>query len=326
MRSVQFLAYQVGATWAGLREQYDVVLVTNPAIETGLPFAVLATLRRKPVVFSVHDVYPDVGVKLGVFRNRFVTGLVEITERFCLKRSQYVRILSDSFLPAMHRMGVPDDRIELIYDWIDTSFLHPIQRDNAFAREHDLVDKFVILYAGNIGLSQGLEQVLVAAEKLSDHKHFRFVFVGDGAGRDALVKEAEAKQLSNVVFIPFQPRPRVPEVLGTAHLALVSLQSQIGAGSLPSKTFSYLASQRPIIAIVDEGSATWHLVEHAEAGVCLPHGEPERLVEIVSELEADPTRRAAYGQAGREYAEKYHSAHMAAQCFEALLKKALNHV
>lgn len=325
MRSIQFLAYQVGATWAGLREQYDVILVTNPAIESGLPFAVLATLRRKPAVFSVYDVYPDVGIQLGIFRNRFAIYLVEIMERFCLLHAKYVHILSESFVPALRRMGVPVEKMDPIYVWIDTDFLHPVPRDNTFAQEYDLVDKFVILYAGNIGLSQGLDQTLVVAEKLSDHKHFRFVFVGDGAGRDALVREADTKQLNNVVFIPFQPRPRVSEVLGTADLALVSLQPQISAGSLPSKTFSYLASQRPIIAIVDEGSDTWRLVERAQAGVCLPYGDPDRLAELILELEADPARREALGQSGRAYAEEHHSSQQAARRFAKLLERTIQH-
>jgi len=325
MRSLQFLAYQVGATWAGLCEQYDVVLVTNPAIESGLPFAVLATLRRKPSIFSVHDVYPDVGVQLGIFQNRFVTGLVEIAERFCLVHANYVRILSESFRPAMHRMGVADERIELIYDWTDTDFIRPVSRDNAFAREYDLVDKFVILYAGNIGLSQGLDQVLVAAQKLADYEHLRFVFVGDGAGRETLMKQAEDLKLNNVKFIPFQPRPRVPEVLGTADLALVSLQPEVGSGSLPSKTFSYLASQRPIIAVIDEGSDTWQLIERARAGVCLPHGDPDRFAQLVLELEADPLRRETMGKSGRAYAEEHHSSQKAAQRFAKLLERSINY-
>lgn len=322
-RLLQFLAYQLGAAVAGLTLTYDVMLVTNPAIESGLPLLVLTVMKRKPVVFSVFDVYPDVGVHLGVFRNRLVARAVEAAERYCLSRARIVHALSESFAPALRRLGVTDEAMAFISIWIDTDVMRPVPRDNGFAREFGLVDRFVVLYAGNIGLSQGLEHVLTAAESLASHDRIRFVFVGDGSGREVLVARAKERRLGNVQFIPFQPDSRVQEVLGTADLALVSLQSRIGASSLPSKTFSYMAAQRPIVALAEEGSAIWKLVEGAKAGVCLPHGHPDRLSRLVLELQTDPGRREALARNGRAFVEEHHSAKGAAAAFEALMTKAV---
>ncbi len=321
-RLLQFLAYQIGATWAGLRKRYDVILVANPALITATPMAVLAALRRKPAVFSVHDVYPEVGVELGVFRHRIVAWAVAALERFCLQQARYVRILSISFKPALLAMGVPEQKLVLIYDWIDTDFIRPLPRRNTFSAENGLDDSFVVLYAGNIGLSQGLEHVLQAAHTLADHSHIRFVLVGDGAGRESLVTMAEAMRLNNVQFIPFQPRERVPEVLATADISLVSLQPQVSGRSLPSKTFSYLASGRPIIAMVDEGSDVWNLITQAGAGLCIPPAEPGKLVEAILTLEASPDLRQQMADAGRSYAEQHHSHRQAAQRFASLLERA----
>jgi colanic acid biosynthesis glycosyl transferase WcaI len=192
-------------------------------------------------------------------------------------------------------------------------------RDNAFAREHNLVGKFVDLYAGNIGLSQGLEHVLCAAHALQNYTDVKFVFVGDGASREHLVTETARRHLENVKFIPFQPRQRLPEVLACADISLVSLQRGIGVSSLPSKTFSILASGRPVIACVDEGSETWNLIQRAEAGLCIPPETPSELVNAILLLKENQALRERMGQSGRCWAENHHSPRSAAKQMEKLM-------
>jgi len=323
-RFLQFGVYQVGASLAGLKQEYDVTLFSNPFLMVGLPFAVLAIIRNKPAVYSIHDVYPDVGVRLGIFRHKPVVALVTAMEKFCLDRAKYVRILSESFAPKMRALGVPECKLALIYDWVDTALIRPLPRENDFAREHGLLDKFVVLYAGNIGLSQGLEHVLAAAECLKTEEDIRFVFVGDGAGRERLVAEAEARGLANVMFLPFQPRARLPEVLGTADVSLVTLRKGVGFESLPSKIFSILASGRPLIASVDEDSHTARLVQHSEAGLCVPPEQPDRLADAILELKGDQRMRANMGRKGRAYAVQYHSPQSAADSFVRLFSNCVS--
>ena len=323
MRLLQFFIYQVGAVWASRGLQYDAVFVANPALWVWLPFTWLVVLKRKPAIFSVHDLYPEVGVQLGIFRNRIVRSAVASLERFCLNHSNFVRILSDSFRSGLNVLGVPEEKMVLIYDWVDTELIRPLPRDNKFAREHDLIDRFVVLYAGNLGLSQGLEHVLTAAELLKDQPEIRFVFVGDGAGREQLVTIAKGKKLSNVQFLPFQPRQRLPEVLSSADVSLVSLKQGIGTGSLPSKTFSILASGRPVLACVDENSDTWNLVKRSRAGLFIPPEDPQQLVEAILYLKGDLKLRERFSANGRKWAEQYHSPQSAAEQFEGLFESIL---
>ena len=322
LRLAQLAVFQLRAAWAGRARSYDVALFSNPWLSTGLPLAVSALIHRKPLVFSIHDVYPNVGVTLNVFRQPWIIKLVAAGERFCLKRAKYVRILSESFGPSLRALGVPEDKLALIYDWADTDLIQPLPRDNAFAREHNLADKFVVMYAGNMGLSQGLEHVLSAAQALSEHADIQFVFVGDGIGRARLMAQAEQRRLTNVRFIPFQPRGRLPEVLATADVSLVVLQRGVGAQSLPSKSFSILASGRPIIASVDGDSDMAKLVARSQAGRCIPPEDPAQLAEAILALRADMTGRWRMGRAGREYAVRHHSPGAAAGKFELLLAAA----
>lgn len=315
-RMIQFLCFQVGACLLGLRRGFDVLLVSNPALEAGLPFAVLAVLRRKPAVFSVHDVYPDAGVTLGIFRHRAVIAMVAAMERFCLYHSARVRILSESFVGGLKALGTPDEKMVLIYDWVDTNLVRPLPRKNSFSQTHNLDDRFVVLYAGNLGLSQGLDTVLKAARHLKDKSDVLFLFVGDGAGRSQL--QAEAAGMSNVHFLPYQSREHLPEMLASADVSLVVLKRGIGSISLPSKLFSILASGRPVLASVDENSDTCKLIHSSQAGLCVEPENPEQLADAILSLRDDPSRREKMGLDGRTWAEKYHSPQSAAEQFEQL--------
>ncbi len=319
----QYLTYQLGAVWAGRNKQYDTVFVANPALWVWLPFFFLVSMRQKPSIFSIHDVYPDVGIQLGVFRNPQVIKVVAALERYCLNHASVVRILSESFRPALHRLGIKDGKITLIYDWVDTELVRPLPKNNAFSIEHQLEDKFVVLYAGNIGLSQGLDCVLTAADQLRGCEDIQFVIVGDGAARGQLIARAEQYSLKNVQFVSFQPRERLPEVLACADISLVILRRGIGVGSLPSKTYSVFASGRPVLASVDNECETWNLIQQAQAGVCVSPENPDEIVNAVLKLKKDPALRKKLGENGRHWAERYHSPQSAAKQMEKLFTEIL---
>jgi colanic acid biosynthesis glycosyl transferase WcaI len=322
-RLLQFVSFQIGSTIASLFYKYDIVLVTNPAIETWLPCIWHAVIRHKPMIYSVFDVYPDVGIKLGIFRNKTVIGAVRCLERSCLKLSAAVQIISDNFRSSLHALGVPEYKLDLIPIWVDSDFIRPLPQDNDFSQEFDLNGKFVVLYAGNIGLSQGLENVLTAAEMLGKFSDLSFVFVGDGSGKENLQNEAKKRKLTNVQFIPFQPRERLPEVLASANATIILLRHGIGIDSLPSKAYSAMASRRPIIASVDEESDISHLIKKAEAGICISSENPEKLAEAIIKLKNDTNLCEQLGSNGRKYIEQNHSVYKAEEQFELLFNKVI---
>jgi len=323
LRLLQFLTYQVGAAVAGITARCDVVIAGGPSLSVGLPFAVLAALRRKPAVYVVQDVYPDIGIKLGFFRHSAVIKLVTLMETFCLRRASTVQIISESFRPPLRRLGVPDRKMAFVPNWVDTEAIRPLPRDNGFSREHRLGDRFVVLYAGNMGFSQGLEHVLLAAEALADQRDILFVLIGDGGSREALTALAAARQIRNVLFLPFQPRGRLPEVLASADISLVTLRCGLGFDSVPSKILSILSSGRPILAGVDEDCEAWTLVRDAGAGVCVPPENPSALARAILDLKSHRALREEYGGRGRAWAERHHSPQGAARMFEDLLTRAL---
>jgi colanic acid biosynthesis glycosyl transferase WcaI len=324
LRFLQFICYQLGAAWKILGQKYDVVLAGSPSLSGWLPFAVAVAARRKPAVYSVQDLYPNVGITQGIFRNKFVIAAVTVLEKFCFNHATIVQIISESFRTGLHDLGVADSKIALLYNWIDTDAIHPLPRVNEFSKEHGLDERFVILYAGNIGPSQGLESVLDSAGALQqDEKDIYFVLIGDGLNKKALVSEVEKRSLKNILFLPFQPRQRLSEVMASANVSLVPLRKGIDKGSLPSKLFTVLASGRPVLACVEEDSELWKLVDRANAGVRVPPEDPEELCKAILALMKNEKLCEQFGQNGREWAEKYLSHQSATKAMEELLSRAI---
>lgn len=318
LRAMQFVTYQAGAAIASLRTKFDIILASNPAIEVWLPYMLNTVFRNKPAIYSIHDLYPHVGVTLGVFKNESVVSAVGFLEKSCLERSQFVRILSESFRPGMHELGVSDDKLVLIYDWVDTELIQPLSKDNGFSREFNLHDKFVVMYAGNIGLSQGLEFMLDAAKLLTGEKGIHFALVGEGAAKAKLMQRAEELGLDNVSFIPFQPRERLPEVLAAASVSMISLLSGVGVTALPSKTYSIFASGRPILACIEDSCEAAELVTKSGAGICIDPENSQDMVERILFLRENPGLCEEMGKHGRVWAEKNHSPKVAAREIEKL--------
>ena len=319
-RTLGFFCFQLLAAAAGLARRYDVLLASSPALEVLLPVLALAVLRRKPMIYSVHEIYPDVGVKLGVFRHRPVIKAVAWMERLCCRRAGSVRVLSEGYKRVLESKGTPESKLAVIWDWVDTDFIRPLPRRNAFSAQWGLEDRFVAMYAGNLGLTQGLEQVVEAARLLQEEPAIRIVLVGDGAGKASLEQSVERAGLKNVQFTPFQERELLPWVLASADVSLLTLKRGMGGDSVPSKCYSIMASGRPIIASVDRGSDTWKVIQRAGCGLCLEAEDPRALAGAILDLFRNDACRARLGAQGRAYVVEHHSKLVAAQEFYSLLR------
>ena len=320
LRLLGFFCFQVLAALVGLACRYDVLLASSPALEVLLPVVALGVLRRKPMIYSVHEIYPEVGVQLGVFRHRPVIKAIDWMERLCCRRAGYVRVLSEGYKRVLEFKGTPESKLAVIWDWIDADFIRPLPRRNAFSAQWGLDDRFVVMYAGNLGLTQGLEEVVEAARLLEEEPAIRMVLVGDGAAKGSLEQSVERAGLRNVQFIPFQERELLPWVLASADVSLIMLKRGMGTDSVPSKCYSIMASGRPIIASVDEGSDTWKVIQGAGCGVCLEPENPCALAGAILDLFRNDAYRARLGALGRAYVVQHHSKLAAAQEFCILLR------
>lgn len=303
----------------------DAVLAMSPPLTLGAAGWAAAKRWTVPYVFNIQDVFPDVAVELGAITNPAVIRAASWLERWSYRRADAVTVLSDDLRDNLvakieRRVADPLDRIRVIPNFVDTETIRPADPEaGAYRREHDLVGRQVVMYAGNVGFSQSLDLVLAAARALADRPEVVFVINGGGSAR--LDLEREAAGMANVRFVDFQPKERLPEVLAAADVHVVPLRRGLARSSVPSKTYSILASGRPVVASVDEGTEVARVVEQAGAGLAVPPDDPGAFTAAITKLLDGPEQARAMGAAGRAFVERWASPAAVAQRYEELFEE-----
>lgn len=278
----------------------DAVFGVIPSLSGGLLARYFATRARAPYGLIVQDLMAPAARQSGIRGGTRVAGATAFAERWAMARAHTVATASESFRPYLLRLGVNEHQILDLPNWAHVG-LPTADRAATRARLGWPADGMVVLHAGNMGLKQGLEQVIEAARSAEARGAATlFVLMGDGSQRAAL--EAAAAGIQRIRFLPFQPEEDVPNVLDAADVLLVSERASVIDMSLPSKLTSYFAAGRPIVAAVPSAGSTAREIVRSRAGIIIPTGDPDALNGVVAELQADPTRAAALGSSGRTYA------------------------
>jgi colanic acid biosynthesis glycosyl transferase WcaI len=317
-RAASFAGYSGLLAAAGTRgPRADAVLAVSPPLTLGLTGWAVARARRAPLIFNIQDVFPDVAVELGMLTNEWLIAASRRLERFCYERADAVTVLSGDL--KQNVAAKTGTLVRVIPNFVDTDVVSPSERENSYRKEFGLEGKIVVMYAGNIGLSQSLDLVLEAASALSYEPDLVFVINGDGAERAAL--ESKARGMSNVRFVDMQPFERVSEVYNAADIQLVPLKKGLARSSFPSKTYSILAVGRPLVASVDEGSEIQRVVEQSGAGIAVPPEDPEQFTKAIRRLLDAPDDARRMGEAGREFVEGLASPAAVARSYEELFQE-----
>jgi glycosyltransferase involved in cell wall biosynthesis len=281
-------------------ERPDVVLGVVPSLSGGILARLHASRAHAPYGLIVQDLMAPAAEQSGIQGGRRVARITAALERWGAINAAAVAIASDSFRPYLGELGVADDRIVSFPNWVHVALP---SGDRAATRQRLgwRPDTRIALHAGNMGLKQGLEQVVSAARRADERgDDVVYVLVGDGSQRDAL--EALAVGIGRIRFLPFQPEAEVPNMLEAADVLLVSERATVIDMSLPSKLTSYFAAGRPIVAAVPDLGSTAGEVRRSGAGLVVPVGDPDRLNEAVAHLGADEEKAEGLGNAGRQYA------------------------
>jgi colanic acid biosynthesis glycosyl transferase WcaI len=277
----------------------DAVVGVIPSLGGGALARIFAARWHAPYGVIVQDLMGRAAAQSGMASGGRVAGGVSTLEGWALRRARAVAVVSPSFVPYLRSLGVRANRIVDLPNWI----VRPAVQANVAKTRQRLGwgDQQIVLHAGNMGLKQGLEQVLAAAEiAATSEPRVRFVLLGDGNQRPML--ERAAAHLPNVQFLPSQPDDEYSAALAAADVLLLSQRSTVADMSLPSKLTSYCAAGRPIVAAVRDDGATYREIQRTGAGMTVPAGDPEALLRALAELRNDPTLAARLGAAGRSYA------------------------
>ncbi len=339
LRAVDFCTFLTAALMRGLfTPKVDVVVAETDPFLLAVVGRLLAWRHRAKFVIHAQDVHPELGVALGLLRNGPAVRAVRAAMHAAARSADAVVTLSSDMQQTFRGMGVPAERIAVLPNWADADAVTPVRRGNQFRHRHELGEpgepgaKFVVMHSGNMGRTQRLEDVLAAAARLADDPRILFLLVGGGAAEEGLKAGAERLGLTNLRFLPYQPKATLGDSLSAADLHLVCTDARVIPYLMPSKLYGVLAAGAPALCVAPAGSelaatVTGDLPGRPRVAPCGWACEPEDvdgLVEAISAAADLPPRTLrALGDAGRKAAVERFSRAAVTPRFAAALRATL---
>ena len=305
-RTLDYVSFMVSGFISGLLQKHpDVVVASSPQFFAAVGGWALAAVRRKPFIFELRDLWPASIVAVGAMEESRTIRLLEKLELFLYRRAKRVVAVTHAFKQDLISRGIDGGKIDVVLNGVDLTRYQPMTPDEALRREHGLEGKFVVGYMGTHGMAHALDKVLEAAALLRDREEIVFLFVGAGAAKAELEVQARERGLTNLRFVPRQPKEAMPGYWSLCDLALIPLRdTPVFESVIPSKMFECMAMGIPVLMSLPEGEATGILGESG-AGVCVPPENPQAMAEAIQSLQGDPQRRAALRERGLEAARTY---------------------
>jgi glycosyltransferase involved in cell wall biosynthesis len=318
-RVVTFFSFMATSFAAALRSgPVDLVIGTTPPIFQAATAWAVAALRRKPYLLEVRDLWPQFAVDMGVLKNRVLIAMSRWLEGFLYRHSSHILVNSPAYRDYIAAKGIPREKISLVANGVDASLFDPESSGEGFRSAIDARDRFVITYAGAMGLANDLGTVLEAASLLRGREDILFALVGDGKERPALQAEMKRLQLGNVVFAGPFPKSGMAQVLAGSDACLAILKNiAMFATTYPNKVFDYMAAGRPTLLAID--GVIRDVVDAAGAGIAVPPGDPEALAQAAVRLADDRPSSRQMGRRGRVYVAQHFNRDQQAREFEELI-------
>jgi colanic acid biosynthesis glycosyl transferase WcaI len=302
-RVAGLLSYLVLAAWAALwQKRPDVIVVETDPPVLGVLGAFLRLWHRCPLVYYLQDLYPEVGLILKKLRPGPLTWALRVATQVGLHSADRVVVLGEDMRRRVLARGTDPAKIDVVPNWADTAQMRPLPPDEQVRRELGADGRFVVMYAGNVGLSQSLDQTLVAAERLRDEPVL-FVLIGEGASKPRLQAFAAERGLANVRFLPYYPKDRMSAFFSVADVHLVTLQRGLAGCIVPSKLYGILASGGAYVAAVDAESEVTQITERAGCGLRVEPDDADALAGAVRWCMTHRDELRRMGANGRRLAE-----------------------
>lgn len=281
----------------------DVVYSSSTPPIQGAVVAMVKKFRRIPFVYNLQDIFPDSLAGTGLAKKGGLFWKIgRMIENFTYRNADKIIVISHDFKKNIMAKGVPEEKIEVVYNWVDENAIVPVkEEENDLFEEFGISrDKFRVIYAGNLGNAQNIEIIVDAARKLKDNPMIEFVIFGKGGLEDDIKQTKAKEQLDNLKILPLQPYERVAKVYGLGHVCIVACKPGLGGAAMPSKTWSIMSSGRAVLANFDEGELK-EIVEKNHCGAFTKAGDLVGLVSTIENLSQHPELCAEMGANGRQF-------------------------
>jgi colanic acid biosynthesis glycosyl transferase WcaI len=323
-RVLNYASFSASTTLYGvfMAKQPDVIYAYHPPLTVGIAASLIRLFRRVPVVYDIQDMWPDTLRATGMVSNARLLDVVAGICQAVYRSVDHIVVLSPGFRRLLVERGVPEQKVEVIYNWCDEASIG--KPTGVLPTDFPASDRFAIVFAGNMGKAQALDAVLAAAEIVQKKApKICFVFIGGGVEVDNLKAVAQERRLDNVRFLKAVPMAEIGAVLSKADALLVHLRKDpLFTITIPSKTQAYMAVGKPLLMAVDGDVAD--LVKAADCGVTAEPENPEAIADAALKLHSlSALERHAMAERSRQYYQSKLSLSVGAGKFAAIFKQVL---
>lgn len=320
-RIVSFLSFMFTSVWAGLRSgPIDLVVGTTPPIFQAVSAWLIATLRRRPFLLEIRDLWPAFAIDMGVLANPVLIRAAQWLEHFLYSRATHLLVNSPAYRDYLIGKGIPAEKVTLIPNGVSVKQFDPQSSGTELRKRWNLNGEFVVTYAGALGMANDIPTILRAANHLRQNSHIHFLLVGDGKERTKLEAMASEMALTNVTFTGSVPKSQMPTVLAAADACLATLQNiPMFTTTYPNKVFDYMAAGRPTILAID--GVIRKVIEESNGGLYVTPGDDRALADAIAHLADQPESAKDMGKTARLHVEKHFDRKDQAQRFIALIEE-----
>lgn len=282
-RILNYLTFTTGILFNLLfKNDYDKILfVSNPPLVPFIGYLV-NKLRRKPYVYLVHDVYPDVAIKLGVIKPQsLIAKIMNFINNKIYQNAEKIIVLGEDMKKVIVKKGINPDKIVIITNWADSTKNYPVNVSEEFYKKYQLNNKFNILYTGNISKVHAIDSVLELARRLKDYPDIQFMIVGDGNRKQYIEEVKKKESLDNISLANYMFGEEYNTLLNCANIFITTLQDGIEGLGVPSKTYTYMSVYKPLLAVMSETSEIGKMVNQYQLGAQYNAGSEDEMAKFI---------------------------------------------
>jgi len=317
-RVLAFVIFMFTSIWHGIRSRnIDLVMGTTPPIFQAISAWLVSAVKRKPFLLEIRDLWPEFAIDMGIMKNKHLIWASRHLENILYAKADLFLVNSPAYRDYLVKKGVIPERIHLIPNGAD-SHLFDVEDANLFRSKHGLQGRYLLIYAGALGIANDIETLLKSILLLRGHLEIHLVLAGDGKEREHLQEWVRQNRLANVTFLGAIPKSDIPKLLSEADACVAILKNiPMFRTTYPNKVFDYMAAGKPLILGID--GVIRDVVEKARCGICVKPGDPASMASGILYLMEHPDIARTMGKNGRRYVKKHFDRIEQAEQFRSLI-------
>ena len=304
LRAFRYFLISIVQLWKGIwAKDIDLIYVASTPPTQGALAALVKKCKKVPFVYNLQDIFPDSLAGTGLAKKGGLLWKIgRAIENFTYRNADKIIVISQDFKKNIMAKGVPEDKIVVVYNWVDQNAVKDIHRseNKLFAMYGLDPSKFYVTYNGNIGLTQNMDMLLEVAKALEANEDIQFVLVGNGAYLEDVKRIIAERNVQNVTLLPFQPYEEISHVFSLGDVSLVISKPGVGTNSVPSKTWSIMSASRPVLANFDENELK-SIIEKNNCGIFTKAGDKVAFTDAILKLYGDRELCREMGRNGRQF-------------------------